>query len=158
DVGVMSPSRMWIVVVLPAPLAPRRPTISPGCTANDRPARASARGNRLWRSLTSTGRLTGRVLAGAPRRSEGSIVPAGKVVATSREWPCPTSFPSSARPAARPCGPVLDAPPCHDPARLHRAPRGDNRRCLPPHGGRHTDSDTAYSAGPGGDPPGPAAR
>src|SRR5262245_12531728 len=102
DVGMMSPSRMWIVVVLPAPFAPRRPTISPGCTANDRPARAMARGNRLWRSRTSTGRLTGRVVSDASRRSEGSIVPAAKVVATSQEWPCPTCFSSSARPAARP--------------------------------------------------------
>src|SRR5262249_17355747 len=82
----------------------------------------------------------------------------GKVVATSREWPCPTSFPSSARPAARPCGSGSRRPPCHDPARLHRAPRGDNRRCRPPHGGLHTDTHPAYSAGPGGEPPGPAAR
>jgi len=42
--GRISPSKMWVVGVFPAPLALSRPTISPGFTANDRPARASMRG------------------------------------------------------------------------------------------------------------------
>src|SRR5205823_3223994 len=52
--GLISPSRIWIVVVFPAPLAPRTPTISPRGTVNDTSATATVPSNSLRRFRTST--------------------------------------------------------------------------------------------------------
>ena len=38
EVGLVKPSRSWIVVVLPAPLGPSRPRISPRCAEKVRTA------------------------------------------------------------------------------------------------------------------------
>src|SRR5262245_63439527 len=47
------PSRTRSVVVLPAPLGPRNPTIRPSSTVNDRSSTASVAPKRLERPLTS---------------------------------------------------------------------------------------------------------
>jgi hypothetical protein len=41
--GRMSPIRMRMVVVLPAPFGPTKPKISPGSTANEMPSTATTR-------------------------------------------------------------------------------------------------------------------
>src|SRR5262249_12414626 len=53
-VGRISPSRMWSVVVLPAPFGPRSPSTSPRRSSNEMPASATARGKRFTRSRTAT--------------------------------------------------------------------------------------------------------
>src|SRR2546427_13088226 len=53
-VGVISPSSIWIVVVLPAPFGPKRPRISPGWISNDTPSTAVNSPNRFVRPRTST--------------------------------------------------------------------------------------------------------
>src|SRR2546422_7978996 len=52
-VGGKTPARMRIVVVLPAPLGPRKPTISPRSTRKEIPATASTAPKLLVRPLTS---------------------------------------------------------------------------------------------------------
>src|SRR6202035_214146 len=47
------PSRTRIVVVLPAPLGPRKPCTSPGATVRSSPSRARVRPNDLLRPATS---------------------------------------------------------------------------------------------------------
>src|SRR3989442_12096744 len=53
-VGVISPSSIWIVVVLPAPFGPKGPRISPGWISNDTPSTAGNSPNRFVRPRTST--------------------------------------------------------------------------------------------------------
>src|SRR5271166_2159047 len=56
DVGRSSPVRILIVVVLPAPLGPKNPKISPGATAKEMPSTAVASPKRLvMRSTTTSG-------------------------------------------------------------------------------------------------------
>src|ERR1017187_3769138 len=66
--GLISPSRIWIVVVLPAPLAPRTPTISPRGTLNDTSATATVPSNSLRRFWTSTRISAMRAFHPATRR------------------------------------------------------------------------------------------
>src|SRR5437588_5883951 len=53
EVGLTSVHSMLIVVVLPAPLGPRKPNTSPGATSNSTPRTAWMSPNRLWRSRTA---------------------------------------------------------------------------------------------------------
>src|SRR4051794_17055675 len=53
DVGLASVQSMLIVVVLPAPLGPRKPNTSPGPTANETPRTASISPNDFFSALTS---------------------------------------------------------------------------------------------------------
>src|SRR3989454_2798 len=52
-VGGKMPARMRMVVVLPAPFGPRKPTISPASTRNEMPRTASTAPKLLLRSRTS---------------------------------------------------------------------------------------------------------
>ena len=52
--GRKMPASIRIVVVLPAPFGPRKPTISPAPTPNETPATASTRPNDFLRSRTSS--------------------------------------------------------------------------------------------------------
>ena len=52
-VGLTSPSSIRSVVVLPAPLGPRKPTIRPSSTVKDRSSTASTSPKRLVRFETS---------------------------------------------------------------------------------------------------------
>src|SRR5439155_693997 len=52
-VGGKMPARMRMVVVLPAPFGPRKPTISPASTRNEMPRTASTAPKVLVRSRTS---------------------------------------------------------------------------------------------------------
>src|SRR6202022_2857899 len=52
EVDVVSPSRSWIVVVLPAPFGPRRPKISPRRTSKERWSTATTSPKRLVRLST----------------------------------------------------------------------------------------------------------
>ena len=49
DVGRLNPQNIRIAVVLPAPLAPRKPNISPFSTSNEIPSTAVKLPNRLVR-------------------------------------------------------------------------------------------------------------
>src|SRR5712692_8955030 len=53
-VGVMSPSSIWMVVVLPAPFGPSRPRISPCRMSNETPSTAVKSPKRLVRFRTWT--------------------------------------------------------------------------------------------------------
>ena len=54
---------MLIVVLLPAPLGPRKPKTSPGATANETPRTASIAPKDLVRSLTSMAEVMDAVKA-----------------------------------------------------------------------------------------------
>src|SRR5215470_17597030 len=54
EVGVIRPRIIWIVVVLPAPLGPSIPTISPRSIRNDTPSTAVKVSKRLVRFSTWT--------------------------------------------------------------------------------------------------------
>ena len=74
-----SPSRMRRVVVLPAPLGPRKPWTSPRSTCRSRPSRATVAPKRFTRPEMS--------ITGAPSRGAGD--PAGDVaVAIPRTYAC----------------------------------------------------------------------
>src|SRR5215471_12118101 len=109
DVGVVSPSRSWIVVVFPAPLGPRRPKISPGATENERSSTACTSPKDLQRRRISiAGEVTGADCTIAPEGyaavlhrslrapfAGGPPFPDGQVRATAR------ARRGRARPAAR---------------------------------------------------------
>src|SRR5665213_569596 len=72
----VSPARMEISVVLPAPLGPRSPKNSPGATQRSTPASASTASKRRARPLMSTAGVTleGADAPGASRDGTGKGV------------------------------------------------------------------------------------
>src|SRR5690606_23354699 len=67
EVGARKPVSIFMVVDLPAPLGPRKPSTSPGWTLNDSASTAVCRANRLVRSLSSIIALSSiRSRPGAP--------------------------------------------------------------------------------------------
>src|SRR5271167_35656 len=80
DVGRSNPVRILIVVVLPAPLGPKKPNISPGATAKLMPSTAVASPKRLVRRSTTTSGgsiLFGyrQVYGGGPCAAAGAAAP-----------------------------------------------------------------------------------
>src|SRR5205085_10381399 len=76
ELGRMSPIAMWMAVVLPAPLGPRKPSISPRSTVSEKPSsartRESARKPRyslVSPSNSRAGSGTGNILAGEQKAS-----------------------------------------------------------------------------------------
>ena len=64
--GRMTPEMTFISVVLPAPLAPMRPTISPGPTVMSGSSRATMPPNRTRTPVTSSG--CAELASGSPTR------------------------------------------------------------------------------------------
>src|SRR5438067_47089 len=67
--GRMTPEMTFISVVLPAPLAPMRPRISPGPTVMSGSSRATMPPNRTWTPVTSSGCADPASGSGLRRRS-----------------------------------------------------------------------------------------
>src|SRR4051812_7432558 len=65
-VGVISPSTIRSVVVLPAPFGPRNPTIRPSSTVNDRSSTASTSPKRFVSPATSIACAIGELLSSRP--------------------------------------------------------------------------------------------
>ena len=71
EVGAISVPRIRTVVVLPAPLGPRKPNTSPRATLNDTSATAVREPKTLVRWLTSIAAAARRGRLGRPGRARG---------------------------------------------------------------------------------------
>src|SRR2546423_8415330 len=74
--GRTTPRAMRIVVVLPAPFAPRKPKTWPRGTSNDRPSRAWTAPNRLARRST-TRDMRPRIVGGSGPAPDPKVRPGG---------------------------------------------------------------------------------
>src|SRR5579859_275016 len=79
-VGRTRPSRILIVVVLPAPLGPRKPKTSPGWTVRSSPCKAILRPYSLRRPTVSTAGVSGSPQAVGDALEVGGLQRTGHAV------------------------------------------------------------------------------